>query len=83
MAISAIFGDIRFNNKRPVHTTGIFGDIRFKLFIPPDGTINGRVKFSNTAWPHKTYGCHQIHVNKVNVAIIQRAIDVDKHKYFI
>jgi hypothetical protein len=83
MAISGIFGDIRLRNIRPVHTTGIFGDIRLSLFIPPDGTINGRILFSSTIWPHKTYSCNQTHVCKIGTDKIQRAVKVDKYKYFV
>jgi hypothetical protein len=79
---ASLYGNIITQNIRPYKNAALYGNILTLLFIPSK-LLLGKVLCESNIWPHKTYGCNQIHVCKVSTSEIQRAVDVDKYKYFV
>lgn len=75
-------GKLVLTNSRKVLIGGLDGN--FLLYNQGfTTTLSGEVSFISPIWPHKTYGCNQIHVCKVNTSEILRAVHVHKHQYVV
>jgi hypothetical protein len=79
--VIATYGVALTQNIKDPKAISAYGEI-LTLVYRPTSLLIGKILCESNIWPHKTYSCNQVHVCKVSVAEIQRAVDVDKYKYY-